>query len=78
MNEQEAMTLITELTPGSLWIHRNGGEYEIIVLANLAFTERYPLTVIYRNHTAGDVRPRTWARRADDWHRSMTPKEKTP
>lgn len=78
MDQQEAMTLIAELTPGSLWIHRNGGEYEVIVLANLEFSDRYPLTVVYRTHTTADARPRIWARKASDWHRSMKPKVKTP
>ena len=77
MDQTEARRLMTELTPGSLWIHRNGGEYEVLVMANVEYSDRYPLTVIYRSHTTADARPRIWARRASDWHRSMKAKVTT-
>jgi hypothetical protein len=55
---------------GSLWKHHNGIEYRVITLAN-TLTERpdqYPVMVVYENVNTGSV----WARRLDDWHRSMS------
>ena len=52
---------------GSRWTHRNGNEYQIICIANEPNEERYPLTVVYQG-----LNGKIWARRADDWHRSMT------
>lgn len=52
---------------GSWWEHRNGNRYMVIAVVNESDTERYPLTVVYRGENG-----KWWARRADDWHRSMT------
>jgi hypothetical protein len=52
---------------GSEWVHRNGNIYTVIQIANLPDEPRYTLTIVYRGSN-GEV----WARRADDWHRSMT------
>lgn len=55
---------------GSAWRHTNGAAYRVIAIAN-ADTEdhaRYPVTVVYQGENG-----KTWARRASDWLRSMTP-----
>jgi len=52
------------------WKHRNGAEYEVILIAN-EFTEneeRYPVTVVYQNTVNGKI----WSRPLSDWHRSFT------
>lgn len=56
--------------PYSLWRHRNGNEYVVLMLTNLGSTrtDKYPPTVVYRGVTNGGL----WSRRLDDWHRSMT------
>lgn len=56
----------TEPTPGSTWRHYNGNLYRVIHIANEPDDDRYPKMVIYQG-----VNGRIWARRADDWHRSM-------
>lgn len=59
-------------TPGSTWLHRNGIAYTVLFIANHA-TDRpalYPQMVVYQGAN-GNI----WARRLDDWHRSMTKKE---
>lgn len=61
------MSKYADLIPGTLWQHKNGNIYTILMLANEPDEERYPLTVVY-----GGSNGKTWARRADDWHRSMT------
>lgn len=52
---------------GSKWRHRNGIEYIVLHLANEYNEERYPLTIVYQGPNG-----KVWARRMDDWHRSMT------
>jgi hypothetical protein len=54
-------------SPGQRWRHRNGNTYTVLLVANLLDEERYPKTVVYIGGNG-----RVWARRADDWHRSMT------
>lgn len=54
---------------GTVWQHRNGNRYTAIGILN-AHTEqpdKYPVMVSYVGSNG-----RTWARRLDDWHRSMT------
>jgi hypothetical protein len=53
--------------PGSVWRHYNNSIYTVLHIANEPDDERYPATVVYQG-TNGKV----WARRLDDWHRSMT------
>lgn len=57
----------TDPAVGSRWQHRNGNFYTVLRIANEPDEERYPKTVVYQ----GDNK-RVWARRASDWHRSMT------
>jgi hypothetical protein len=52
---------------GTRWRHRNGNIYVVIFIANEPGNDRYPRTVIY---VGGNEK--VWARRVDDWHRSMT------
>lgn len=55
---------------GSAWRHKNGNAYRVVAIANNCdahFSERYPVTVVYQGENG-----KMWARRADDWHRSMT------
>ena len=57
------------VTSGSLWKHKNGNKYEVITIANSETkTDRYPVTVIYKNIYNGSI----WSRSLSDWHRSMT------
>jgi hypothetical protein len=56
-----------EITEGSVWAHYNGNLYRVVAIANLPDKERYPKTVVYQNVENGTM----WARRFDDWHRSM-------
>lgn len=56
--------------PKERWTHRNGNVYVVLMLANEASenTEKYPVTVVYRN-----VKNKTvWSRKLSDWHRSFT------
>lgn len=53
--------------PGSLWRHYNGSVYSVLHIANEPNDERYPATVVYQGANG-----KVWARRLDDWHRSMT------
>tara|TARA_R110000868_G_scaffold276926_1_gene536799 strand:- start:463 stop:624 length:162 start_codon:yes stop_codon:yes gene_type:complete len=45
----------------------NGNIYSVILIANESDDERYPKTVVYRG-----LNGKVWARRSDDWHRSMS------
>ena len=56
-----------KITPGSVWGHMNGNIYSVILIANESDDERYPKTVVYRG-----LNGKVWARRSDDWHRSMS------
>lgn len=49
------------------WRHYNGCIYTVLYIANEPNEERYPMTVVYQGSNG-----KVWARRADDWHRSMT------
>ncbi|EMM6268809.1 TPA: hypothetical protein RG902_000742 [Pseudomonas aeruginosa] len=54
--------------PKSRYIHRNGVEYEVVMIANGESTSpKYPPTIVYRGVANGKV----WARPACDWDRSM-------
>lgn len=53
---------------GSAWQHRSGRTYVVLHIANLPDDAGYPVTIVYRE-VGGQV---VWARRAEDWHRSMT------
>lgn len=61
-----------DLTLGSMWKHTSGNKYVICQFANCegddpTKVEKYPPMVIYQGANG-----KHWARRADDWHRSMT------
>lgn len=53
---------------GSTWRHKNGNEYTVLLVANLA-SERneYPVTVVYRGQNG-----KVWSRPLSRWHGSMT------
>ena len=57
-------------TPGSVWMHRNGNRYAVVMITNAESErqEKYPTTVVYRNVSNGNV----YSRKLSDWHRSMT------
>lgn len=64
--------VLKTVRPGQIWRHYNGNEYRVLMLANTegddeSKQKKYPPTVVYRGNNG-----RTWARRLDDWHRSMT------
>ena len=59
---------VAEPQPFSRWQHTSGTIYEVLFLTNRHDNPRYPRTVIYRGPN-GNI----WSRRADDWHRSMSP-----
>lgn len=63
------MTVYSGVIPaiGSHWRHYNGTPYTVLHIANEPGDERYPCMVIYQGPNG-----KVWARRADDWHRSMT------
>lgn len=60
--------------PMSEWRHTNGNLYMVDLVANfnegddVERREKYPPTVVYSNVHNGNI----YARRLDDWHRSMT------
>ena len=64
MEKDEAMN---DPKPGTIWRHRNGNLYTVLHIANGPDEERYPRTVVYQGENG-----LVWARRAADWHRSMT------
>lgn len=62
---------LTELpTVGSIWIHRSGRQYQVLLLANLwATTDRqdeFPFTVVYK-----DGEGRIWSRPLSRWYASF-------
>lgn len=65
---------LPEVTPKTVWQHTNGTHYVVELIANNqgddpSKREKYPPMVIYRTLRSDKF----WARRLDDWHRSMTP-----
>jgi hypothetical protein len=58
--------LLPDITPGSLWVHRNGNHYTVICITNKPDEPRYPKTVVYIGSNG-----QLWSRPASDWHRSM-------
>lgn len=66
----EAMGRVPDavVEPKSRYIHRNGVEYEVVMIANGESTSpEYPPTIVYRGVANGKV----WARPACEWDRSM-------
>jgi hypothetical protein len=59
--------LPTDVTPGTVWRHRNGNLYTVCFLANENERPGHECTVVYVGPTA-----RMWTRPLRDWHRSMT------
>lgn len=59
----------TQVFPKTKWKHKNGLEYEVILIANEASTDqvKYPITVVYQGANA-----KVWSKPLNDWHRSMT------
>lgn len=59
----------SDILPGSIWEHRNGDIYAVILLANLNATRtgEYPVTIVY---TGADGQ--VWSRPLSRWNRSMT------
>ena len=56
--------------PNSIWQHKNGDQYQVILIAN-EHTERpneYPITVVYRRLKDDKV----WSRTLSRWHGSFT------
>jgi hypothetical protein len=53
---------------GTKWTHRNGNVYTVVGVADMPDDTRYPTTIVYLRSNG-----LMWSRRADDWHRSMTP-----
>lgn len=54
---------------GTRWQHYGGVTYTVLHIANDGApspSERYPVMVVYQGPNG-----KIWARRADDWHRSM-------
>ncbi len=69
-NDQSEWVSDHTVASGSLWEHKNDNEYEVITIANSETkTDRYPVTVVYKNISNGVI----WSRELSDWHRSMTP-----
>lgn len=57
--------------PKDIYIHHNGNEYEVIMLANKQSTRpEYPITVVYSGEN-GHI----WAKTLDDFNKKMTKKD---
>jgi hypothetical protein len=56
-----------DVTPASVWQHRNGNLYTVLFLANENERPGHECTVVYVGPTA-----RMWTRPLRDWHRSFT------
>lgn len=53
---------------GSTWRHKNGNEYEVLMVANMSSErDEYPITVVYRGQN-----DKVWCRTLSRWHGSMT------
>jgi 2-succinyl-5-enolpyruvyl-6-hydroxy-3-cyclohexene-1-carboxylate synthase len=68
----ETLTALPELR--SLWTHRNGNLYQVVIFTNVPTAgvpnkAGYEETVVYRNMANGTH----YSRPVSDWHRSMTP-----
>lgn len=64
---------LPKVLPNTYWQHHNGCIYKVLTLANTegddpTKREKYPPTVVYQGVSNG----KTWARRLDRWHGSMT------
>jgi hypothetical protein len=54
---------------GSIWRHRNGCEYRVIMFTNEPGDRlKYPINIVYENTENGNK----YSRLLSDWHRSMT------
>lgn len=58
---------MNDIQVGDVWQHTNGNLYTVLHIANEPDELRYPRTIVYQGPNG-----KVWARRADDWHRSMT------
>lgn len=58
--------------PGSVWTHKSGRRYLVVLLANEAAdadkSDEWPVTVVYK-----DGEGRTWSRPLSRWHASFHP-----
>jgi hypothetical protein len=53
----------------SLWKHRNGNIYRVLLITNMQSTkEEYPVTVVYEGYVNREI----WSRPLSTWHSSMT------
>ena len=57
---------------GSLWRHKNGQSYFVIIIANKNASDdkkdEYPVTVVYKRDSDGTA----WSRPLSRWHESFT------
>lgn len=62
--------MIEEVTVGSIWTHRNGNVYSVLMFTNTQDGSyyKYPPTVVYRNVHNGN----NYSRKLSDWHGSMS------
>jgi len=61
---------MTEARPriGSIWRHKNGNLYKVLLLTNEESTkDQFPITVVYVGPNLN-----IWSRTLSDWSRSMT------
>jgi hypothetical protein len=57
--------------PGSVWKHKRGEPYRVLMLANEHGgddPEKWPVSVVYQSLRMNQV----WVRRLDQWHGSFT------
>ena len=61
--------MIKEPKAESIWRHKNGNEYRVLLIANgdSSQANRYPPTVVYQGSNG-----KVWSRAVSDWARSMT------
>ena len=68
-SEEEAHKYIYPVTH-SLWEHKKGNVYRVLMLTNMTATDgRYPKTISYENIDTGE----RYSRPLKQWHSSMTP-----
>ena len=67
------MSSLEKVEAGTIWQHKNGNKYSVVLLANERSErlEEYPVMVVYENIDNHTV----WTRKLTDWHRSMTRSE---